>query len=438
MLGKSALSLLFLGIIAVILALQYRQIPTSSHNEVSVILITQRALSEEEQVVRRRALENLENKSNLTQQDIQKEDEIISKKIHSDEFFFLDGGIRYKITHDWDYDYWLAENSSSYYEYYLSDPSTHATILGFAVNTTFDNVKLFMHTLQATRYVGRLIIVIHKNAEAKVIMYLKSLGVDIKYMHDIQCNHTLSNYQRPCIKLYPSIISEWSYIPVIRDHLLDCYQRKECIESVLVVDISKTFFQGDPFGAGSRIIDKLELYEENSHVDVKRSLIRERILRCTGFDIRNRPMISADSFAGPVMMVISFLEHVHEIMRDWMNNTDCVSYYHRDDDLKALFNFIRLNNTVPLHVNVTYFSHRTGIVNTVGYDGARIFQSHIHFQQFRGYSFDEAMKIPFEGSNGSRWIGNDYLLIDDEGYFINTDFERSYVVQQFSHLSYSK
>lgn len=430
--GKTFSVLCFLGTLAATLFFHYQKLNDSLTDEIAQSLTEMVLISDAEQGIRRRALEHLHNLSAIRQDEIRREDEIIQKKMHSDEFYFLDHGMRFNIQHDWDYDYWLAENSSDYYDYYLTDSLHHTAIIGVAQNATLDKIKFFVGSLIRTGYIGRIVIAIDEKSDENTIHYLKSHRVDIKFLDRTTCTHSLAKTElteRSCIDPYPHIISEWSLIPVVRDYLLTCYQKKECIDAVLVVDVSKTFFQRDPFGPGARFIKKLELFEENPHVDVKTSIVRERILTCTGLDIRNRPMISPDSVAGPVLMVISFLDQVYDIMRTWMSDPNCFSHFHSYEDLKAIFNFIRLNNSAP--VNVSYYSHRTGLINNVGYDGQRILQSHIHFQQFRGFSNKEAMTMPFEGSNGSRWIGSDYLLIDDEGFFVNLDFRRSFIVQQY-------
>jgi hypothetical protein len=45
--------------------------------------------------------------------------------------------------------------------------------------------------------------------------------------------------------------------------------------------------------------------------------------------------------------------------------------------------------------------------------------------------------IPYDGAEGQRWIGKQYNLVDDEGYFTEFDGSRSRVIHQYDRLGWT-
>ena len=100
---------------------------------------------------------------------------------------------------------------------------------------------------------------------------------------------------------------------------------------------------------------------------------------------------------------------------------------------QSIHNHLYYSGQLPF---ATAFPNRGGgIVNTAGYEGAILSARHrenmiIRFNQTKG----EAMWNPFEGASGTRWIGPQYNIADDEGFF--TDFDGSWlrVVHQWDRF----
>lgn len=54
----------------------------------------------------------------------------------------------------------------------------------------------------------------------------------------------------------------WSRFPLIRDWLAGC---ETCTGPVLIMDVRDSYFQLDPFGPGSPVVEGLQVFEEPPH-----------------------------------------------------------------------------------------------------------------------------------------------------------------------------
>ena len=72
-----------------------------------------------------------------------------------------------------------------------------------------------------------------------------------------------------------------------------------------------------------------------------------------------------------------------------------------------------------------------GIVNTVGVQGDKILRDHIKEWKKHGLEESESNSKPYFGAKGNRWLSNGFDLIDEDGFFLDFDGERSRVVHQF-------
>jgi hypothetical protein len=73
-------------------------------------------------------------------------------------------------------------------------------------------------------------------------------------------------------------------------------------------------------------------------------------------------------------------------------------------------------------------NRRNGIVNTVGIEGSKTFKKH----KAAMIKIGKQPGNPYPGVDGkNRWIGKDYNICDDEGFFIEYDGRRSRVIHQY-------
>ena len=70
------------------------------------------------------------------------------------------------------------------------------------------------------------------------------------------------------------------------------------------------------------------------------------------------------------------------------------------------------------------------IVHTVGVQGAATVKAHKEYWKGHGIEDKPAMAKPFNGASGKKWIGPQYKVTDDEGFFTEFDGTRSRVISQ--------
>ena len=97
---------------------------------------------------------------------------------------------------------------------------------------------------------------------------------------------------------------------------------------------------------------------------------------------------------------------------------------------------------------VEAIQNRMGLVNTVGAQGALIFNTHVKNKKTEykelGKDDSNVHHIPFDLSHdedtspeGKRnWLGLHYGMTDEDGYLVNYDGSRSFVVHQYDRLGF--
>lgn len=109
-------------------------------------------------------------------------------------------------------------------------------------------------------------------------------------------------------------------------------------------------------------------------------------------------------------------------MKKWITDPKC--HFKNNGDDQSIHNYLFYTGQLPYAKAIP---PRTGIVNTVGVDGAKFW-----------HQYDLQGNNAVKQWPGKRWIGPvdflNYTLTDEEGYFINSDGSRSRVVHQFDRF----
>jgi hypothetical protein len=117
-------------------------------------------------------------------------------------------------------------------------------------------------------------------------------------------------------------------------------------------------------------------------------------------------------------------------MKLWISDEKC--HFANNGDDQAIHNYLFYTGKLPY---ATAIPPRTGIVNTVGVDGGKVWKQHKQKRDAKTRATD-AFDGVTPGTKG--WIGPvdflDYRLTDEDGYFINVDGTRSRVIHQFDRF----
>ena len=129
----------------------------------------------------------------------------------------------------------------------------------------------------------------------------------------------------------------------------------------------------------------------------------------------------------PPHFVRIVLSHTVPEMKKWISDPKC--HFSNNGDDQSIHNYLFYTHQLPYAKAIP---PRTGIVNTVGVDGAKI------QKQFKEKEEGRRNSSAYDDVKGEGWIGDvdflDYPLTDDEGYFINVDGKRSRVIHQYDRF----
>lgn len=124
--------------------------------------------------------------------------------------------------------------------------------------------------------------------------------------------------------------------------------------------------------------------------------------------------------------MLKYLDVMYNEMKAWIVDKKCRFKINGDD--QSIHNYLFYDNKLPFAKAVPY---RTGIVNTIGNEAARLRKRN------RKRCDDEGISdCKYWGADLSKnqWIGLDFNLTDSEGYLTNFDGTRSLVIHQYDRL----
>jgi hypothetical protein len=134
-------------------------------------------------------------------------------------------------------------------------------------------------------------------------------------------------------------------------------------------------------------------------------------------------MLCSGSTVGTRQAMLKYLTVMYEEMKVWITTDKCRFDVNGDD--QSMHNYLFYSGQLPF---ATAIANRAGgIVNTVGVEGAVLFRA--HEQYWKGpqgglTNNREINRKPYTGAAGKNWIGPEFNLTDNEGYFTEADGTR--------------
>ncbi|KAL3933395.1 MAG: hypothetical protein SGBAC_010419 [Bacillariaceae sp.] len=323
--------------------------------------------------------------------------------------------------------------------------SSTATVMGMATGYDLAVYKQFVGSLLKTGYSGNIILVISPDPAPGVEDYLSSKGVVMKRLQKVECDTQIianqenaaaaNSHQKEvmtCAHPYPNLKVRWGRFPILRDHLEAC---STCTGPVLVTDVRDAFFQLDPFGDGAPPVTGLQVFEEFKFQRTTHWLVKTPVSKCKGIEI-DETMLCSGTTIGTRKAILDYLETMHKEMVDWMKDPKCCCNPINGDD-QSIHNYLFYTGRFS---NAQTIKNRMGIVHTVGHQATLIFRAHeasLARDFPHNYTKDMAYKIPLSATSADQsksWLGIEYDLVDEDGYFLNYDGSRSRVVHQYDRF----
>jgi hypothetical protein len=303
----------------------------------------------------------------------------------------------------------------------LRKDSSDATVMAMATGYNLRDNQQFVGSLRKSGFTGHIMLLVSPDIDESVEKYLVEQKVTIKRLQHIQCNYTTAENKEnarihekerlTCVHPYPDLKIRWSRFPLLRDLLRDC---TECTGPVLVTDFRDTFFQGDPFGAGTHQVTGLEVFQEHKTVTTKHWLVEFPVRDCKGIML-DEPMLCSGTTIGTREDMLKYLSIMQDEMMEWMQDPKCCCFKMSGDD-QSIHNYLFYTGKFPF---ATAIPNRMGTVNTVGVQGSMIFNAHKKTWMDQNFTEGQALRKPFEGADkdtqgGKRWIGLHFDLTDEE------------------------
>jgi hypothetical protein len=323
--------------------------------------------------------------------------------------------------------------------------SRHATVMGMATNLHIYAFKTFVGSLRNSGFQGHIILIV-ENLGDGAKEYLESQNVTMKFLKQTNCTfdpsastrkkneedmHHVERYT--CADPYPSLKLRWGRFALLRDYLRDC---RECAGPVLVTDVRDTFFQRDLFGPDAPPVEGLQVFEEHPSQRTTHWITQGPIEECKKIKIFDRVMLCSGTTIGTRQAMLDYLGAMVQEMQEWMSQPDCCCQSMSGDD-QSIHNWLYYEGKLGPHV--TAVPNAQGLVNTVGVMGSRIHDAKRDRGIALGMTEGDALDKPYtsqEDVANGKWLGVEYGMTDDQGYFRNLDWERSFVIHQFDRFGH--
>jgi hypothetical protein len=315
--------------------------------------------------------------------------------------------------------------------------------MGYNVNM----LRGFIGSLRKSGFLGHIILGVAEDVSPEVLDYFRFRNVTYKVLAKAKCTHhpwfdgnkTAMEAQkilRPdaydnlsyCVSPYTNIKSRWVKYPLARDWLLEC---KTCTGPVLLADIRDAYFQTNPFGPNLPKIQGLQVFEEHRKSTTEHWLVSWPIGECKNVTL-NKPMLCSGTTVGTREAMLDYLNVIYEEMKLWISTEECRFFTVGDD--QSIHNWLFYAGKIP---NAVAIPIREGMVNTIGYEASLIFDAHLADGFAQNFTFEYIRdEMDLKGATSKSWIGPEYGLTDEHGYFTNKDGSRSPMIHQFDRLGY--
>ena len=157
-----------------------------------------------------------------------------------------------------------------------------------------------------------------------------------------------------------------------------------------------------------------------------------------------QPMLCSGTTIGTRRAMLEYIDIFHEEMNAWMDSEKCCCFENNADD-QAMHNHLYYAGMLDgVSGGVRSVQNRHGLVHTVGVQAALIFRAHaaqktLLWEAMNHSAPEDAWKEKFDLEPGepedtNNWLGLHYGLTHEEGFFVEYDGTRSFVVHQFDRF----
>jgi hypothetical protein len=322
--------------------------------------------------------------------------------------------------------------------------SSTATVMAMATKYHLRDYQRFVGSLRKTGYQGHIILAVSPDLSLDIEQYLLSRSVDIRKVQYVNCSYPMLSKPNDvhdeelvtCVHPYPTLKHRWARYPLLRDFLRDC---TTCTGPVLMTDMRDTVFQRDPFGSEAPEVpfNTLQVFQEHYTKRTTNWVVDWPVFDCKGIKF-DEPMLCSGTTIGTRSSMLEYLRIMHAEMDEWMNDPKCCCFQTNVDD-QSMHNYVFYSGKLD-HIAVA-IPNRVGLVNTVGVIASLVFEQHVNQKKVEleaaGKNPDDAHMEPFTSEGEQNWLGLHYGLTDKEGYLVNFDGTRSFVIHQFDRFGFS-
>jgi hypothetical protein len=198
------------------------------------------------------------------------------------------------------------------------------------------------------------------------------------------------------------------------------------------MDVRNSFFQQDPFGPGSPLVEGLQVFEEHITQRTTHWLSDVPFKMCKGIRL-DQVMLCSGTTVGTRVAMIKYFEVMHAEMKAWSVDPECQFGFNGDD--QSIHNYLYYSGQLPF--GPAWPNRAGGTVHTVGKEAGEIQTKHIkemqklHPKMTKG----QAKNLPFPGAvKGKYLLGLEYNLTNTDGWFTEFDGSKSRVIHQWDRF----
>jgi len=329
----------------------------------------------------------------------------------------------------------------------LGGDSSTATVMGMGTGYSLEVYERWIGSLRKSGFRGHILMLVGADdllpEVQRYFQYRNVTWRTVELLDPSQCANQargkglisdISN--EACVKAYPELKARWARYPLLRDFLRDC---DACTGPVLYIDVRDAFFQSDPFGEGSPPVTGLQVYHEDVNHRTTHWFVADPLRQCKGVEF-DEPNLCSGSTVGTRAAMLRYLDAMYEELKVWTTIPNCTF------SDQPLHNYMVYSGQLPFASPVENWAG-TGIVLTVDRLARQIVERHterivgeLHLPREGNYLLKwryKAYQYPFEGADpdgGPRWLGRQFDLVDDAGFFTERDGTRARAVHKYDRF----